>query len=148
MQNEKYKFLKNHTMKKLFIILVIITACSFFFHIDSKGQTKEGLPPITIAEVVEKQSVFADSLITLHNINIESCKSVLNYTTAEITDKSGAKIQFLSSKPYKSGETTDVTGRIIVLYQNQSKSKIVFIDNELSPLKDLYKSTKRLIGYN
>jgi hypothetical protein len=103
-------------------------------------------PQVTIADLKAKQSVLADSLVTLHDVQIESCESVLNYSKAVITDGSGEKILLLSDKPFKSGETTDVSGRMVVVYQKDSQSCLVFVDSRLAPMNDLLQLMKGSVG--
>lgn len=88
-------------------------------------------PQVTIADLKVKQSVFADSLVTLHDVKIESCESVLNYSKAVITDESGEEIPLLSAKPFRKGERTDVQGKMFTIYQNEHEGVVVFVDENL-----------------
>lgn len=108
--------------------------------------TKILKPLVTIADLKAKQSVFADSLVTLHDVKIKSCESVLNYSKAVITDESGETILLLSDKPFKSGETIHITGRMLVVYQNEDENFLVFVDAHLKPMNDLLRLVKRSAG--
>ena len=133
---------------KIQILIVAVIAVSFtFLQTSCKSKADKVLKPhVTIADLKEKQSAFADSLITLLDVHIESCESILNYSKAVIGDGSGGKILLLTDKPYKCGERTDISGRLLVVYQKDNESCLVFIDNHLKPMKDLLQLVKGSVG--
>lgn len=135
-------------MKTILLLIVAVLAGGYIATQSScNGKTGSFLQPqVTIADLKAKQSALADSLITLHDVQIESCESVLNYSKAIITDKSGEEILLLSDKPFKSGERTNVSGRMIVLFQKENESCLVFVDSSLDPMNDLVKLVTSSFG--
>lgn len=79
-------------------------------------------------------------------MQIESCESVLNYSKAVITDGSGEMILLLSDKPFKRGETIDISGMMLVVYQKNNESCLVFVDSRLKPMNDLLQLAKVSVG--
>jgi len=123
------------------IAMVVITAIASLF--SCKGfAVKED---ITISDLKTRQSIFADSMVTLHDVRIEACTSLLNYSKAEISDKSGEKITFISDKPFRVGEITDIDGSLLVLYQFDHDQCIVFVHQDLKPLSELTHLVKGLL---
>jgi len=108
--------------------------------------TKILKPQVTIADLKAKQSFFADSLVMLHDVQIKSCESVLNYSKAVITDRSGETILLLSDKPFKSGEIINLTGRMLVIYQKEDNNYLVFVDAHFKPMNDLLRIVKHSAG--
>lgn len=135
-------------MKNLLLLIVTVLAGGYITTQTScNGKMGSFLQPhVTIADLKAKQSVLADSLVTLHDVNIESCESFLNYSKAIIADGSGEKILLLSDKPFRSGEITDVSGRMIVVYQKNNRSCLVFVDSRLAPMNDLLQLMKGSVG--
>jgi hypothetical protein len=130
---------KRKGMNNLFLLVLIVVAISFItVQTSCNGVIKSvQQPDVNIAELYAKQSLFADSLITLKNVKVKNCQSILNYSKAIITDNSDSVIMLISDKPFKKGETTNVTGRMIVVYQKNNQNCIVFVDNSLKPINDL-----------
>lgn len=135
-------------MKNLLILIVTVIAGGYIATQTScNGKVGSFLEPkVTIADLKTKQSTLADSLVTLYDVSIESCESVLNYSKAVITDRSGEKILLLSDKPFKRGEIVDITGRMMVVYQKEDESCLVFIDSRLKPMNDLLQLMKSSVG--
>ena len=134
-------------MKNLLLLMVTLLAGGYIATQTScNGKVESFLQPkVTIADLKTKQSVLADSLVTLHDVQIESCESVLNYSKAVITDRSGEKILLLSDKPFSNGEITDISGRLLVVYRKNQEECIIFIDNQLNPTHDLLQLVSRSI---
>jgi hypothetical protein len=130
---------KRKGMNNLFLLVLFVVAISFItVQTSCNGEIKRvHQPDVNIAELYAKQSLFADSLITLKNVKVKNCQSILNYSKAIITDNSDSVIMLISDKPFKKGETTNVTGRMIVVYQKNNQNCIVFVDNSLKPINDL-----------
>lgn len=126
-------------MKKI-ILLGIITVTGYFLY--NKAGSHQSLlnffeTDVTISDLKQKPSVFADSSITLRNLTIQSTESVLNYSKSIISDGTG-EVLFLSNKPHKKGEVLEsIRGRFVVVFQRGDKSCEVFIDDDLKPMNDL-----------
>jgi len=133
-------------MKSLVIIVTVILAISYIpTQLSCNGKTADILQPtVTIADIETRQSVFADSLVSLHQVKIQSCQTILNYTKAVITDGSKGDLVLLTNKPYKKGEVTDIKGRLFVLYQLNEQRGLVFIDNGIKPAKSLLQNLAKL----
>ena len=136
-------------MKNLLLLIVAVLAGGYIATQTScNGKVGSFLQPqVTIADLKAKQSVLADSLVTLHDVHIESCESILNYSKVEISDQTGEEILLLSNKPYKKGEIVDVSGRLIVLYQDQNKNCLVFLDKGFKPMNDMLQVLKATVFY-
>lgn len=132
-------------MKNLILIAVVAVAGYFFF---KKSGVHEKLsdifePQISISDLQSRPSVFADSLVTLHNIRIVESQSLLNYTRSKVSDGSGAELVLLSGRPFSTGETVDeVKGRYTVVYADSERRCEVFISDDLKPFSDLMKVIK------
>ena len=129
-------------------VLWVFAVISFFALPSCNGIGKSFLQShVTIADLRAKQSVFADSLITLHDIQINSCESIWKYSISVITDGSGELMYLLSDKPFKTGEKTEISGRMLVIYQKGQESWLVFIDSGLKPMDDILKLVKLRVGF-
>jgi hypothetical protein len=128
-------------MKSLLIIIAVILAGSYIVTQTScNGKAGSYLQPqLTIADLKANQSIYADSLITLYDVKVKNSESILNYCRALIEDKSGESILLLGDRPFKSGETINIRGKLVVLYQTDNKSYLVFIDSHFKPMKNLLK---------
>jgi len=132
-------------MKKLILIAGIAFVGYFFL---KKSGVHEKLsdifePQISISDLQSRPSVFADSLITLHNLRVVESQSLLNYTRSKISDGTGADLVLLSTRPYSTGESVDeVKGRLTVVYADNEKRFEVFISDDLKPFSDLMKVIK------
>ncbi|MEX0966752.1 MAG: hypothetical protein WD077_05905 [Bacteroidia bacterium] len=132
-------------MKNLFMVIMsIVTLIQF----SCKGIIEKQIEPATtIADLNNRQSVFADSLITLENVRVTKCESVLNYSKAIITDDSGEDILLLTPVPYRKGEIIDIAGKLYVVYQDENQRHLVFVDERLKPAKELVESIMVLMGF-
>lgn len=132
-------------MKKLIFFLVVSVSGYFLY---SRMGVKEKLsamlePQITISDLQNRPSVFADSLVTLHSIRVIESQSLLNYTRSKVYDGTGAELVLLSSRPFSTGETVDeVKGCYTVVYADSERRCEVFISDDLKPFSDLMKVIK------
>lgn len=132
-------------MKNIILIAVVVVAGYFFF---KKSGVQEKLSDIfesqiTISDLQSRPSVFADSLVVLHNLRVVESQSLLNYTRSKISDGTGAELVLLSSRPYSTGESVDeVKGRLTVVYADSERRCEVFISDDLKPFSDLMKVIK------
>jgi len=126
-------------MKALIVILLVVIVISIITTHKSSFEKNSRLfePTTTIADIKTKQSIFSDSLITLHDVRIKKCESILSYSKSLITDDSNEEIVLLSNKPFIKGEIADITGRIFVIFQKDSTVILFFVDNRLKPITDL-----------
>lgn len=128
-----------------FYVLIMIVLSTYL--LSCQGTHRNFLKTnVTISDLIEKQSVFADSLVTLYNVRVLSSESILNYTKSVISDKNGKQIIYLSDKPYRKGEVIVVSGKMLVLYQKGDESILVFVDSHLNPVNDLLKLIRRMLG--
>lgn len=132
-------------MKKLIFFLVVSVGGYFLY---SQMGVKEKLsamlePQITINDLQSRPSVFADSLVTLHNIRVVESQSLLNYTRSKVSDGTGSELVLLSSRPFSTGEAVDeINGRFTVVYADSERRCEVFISDDLKPFSDLMKVIK------
>lgn len=100
-------------------------------------------PQTTIADLKNRPSVFADSLIELKNLRVIETQSVMNYSLCKVSDETGQELVLLCSRPYSTGETVNaVIGKYTVLYANNEKRCEVFISDDLKPFSDFIKIIK------
>lgn len=136
-------------MRKIILLGIIAIAGYFLYKKVSNHQNVSNFfeSNVAISDLKQKPSVFADSLVTLHNLTIQSTETILNYSKSVITDGSG-EVLFLSNRPHKIGEMLDtVKGRFIVVFQMGDKSCEVFIDDDLKPMNDLIRIIVSSIVY-
>jgi hypothetical protein len=114
----------------LFTICFALTSCNknpfaTFFQQD-----------INLCDLYEKQSVFADSLVQLHQLTVTKCSGLFSISCAELTDGK-CSINLFSTRPYKQNEIVDVKARYKVMfnYNGQSFSALVTDDFPLQPNK-------------
>ena len=132
-------------MRNLILIVVAAFAGYFFFKKSDVPKKLSGIfePQITISDLQGRPSVFADSLVILHNLRVVESQSLLNYTRSKIADGTGAELVLLSGRPYSTGETVnEVKGRYTVIYADNERRCEVFISDDLKPLSDLMKIIK------
>ncbi len=128
-----------------FYVLIVIVLSTYL--LSCEGTHRNFLKTtVTISDLIEKQSVFADSMVTLHNVRVLSSESILNYTKSVISDKYGKQIIYFSDTPFRQGELIVVTGKMLVLYQKGDESILVFVDSQLNPVNDLLRLIGRMIG--
>lgn len=132
-------------MKKLIFFLLISVGGYFLY---SRMGMKEKLSAmleaqITLSDLQNRPSVFADSLVTLQNIRVVESQSLLNYTCSKVSDGTGAELILLSDRPFRSGEAIDeIKGRFTVVYADSDRHYEVFISDDLKPFNDLMKVIK------
>jgi hypothetical protein len=100
---------------------------------------------VTISDLKNQPSIYADSLVILKNIRVIENQSVVNYSKSTITDKTGHEIMLLSGRPYRSGEVVKtLKGRYTVLYEDSERNYDFFITEDLTLLDDFPKVLKIL----
>lgn len=132
-------------MKKLILIAGVAIVGYFFLKKSGVHEKMSDIfePQITISDLQSRPSVFADSLVTLHNIRVVESQSLLNYTRSKVSDGSGAELVLLSGRPYTKGEAVEeVKGRFTVVYSDSERRCEVFISDDLKPFSDLVKVIK------
>lgn len=141
---------KSTKMKK-FLIIVIVAVGGYFFLKKScviQKLTTIVEPQITISDLQNHPSVYADSLITLHKIHVVESHTLFNYTQSKVSDGSGAYLLLLSSRPFGKGEVVDeVSGRLTVVYADNERRYEVFISDDLKPFNDLMKVIKHALVF-
>jgi len=132
-------------MKKLILIAGVAIVGYFFLKKSGAHEKLSDIfePQISISDLQSRPSVFADSLVTLHNIRFVESQSLLNYTRSKVSDGSGAELVLLSSRPYTTGEAVDeVKGRYTVVYADNERRCEVLVSDDLKPFSDLMKVIK------
>lgn len=89
---------------------------------------------ITLCDLYEKQSVFADSLVQFHDLTVTKCSGLFSISYAEVTDGK-CSINLFTTKPYRQNEIVDVKARYKVMfnYNGQTVSALVTDDFPLQP---------------
>jgi hypothetical protein len=92
-------------------------------------------PDIKICDLYEKQSVFADSLVQIHQLTVTKCSGIFSISYAEVTDGKCA-IRLFTTKPYAKNEIIDIEARYKVMfnYNGQTLSALVTDDFPLQPI--------------
>ncbi len=93
-------------------------------------------PSITICDLHEHQSVFADSLVYLDKVTVTKSKGLFSISYTELTDGK-CSISLLTTKPYAVNETVSIKARYKVLYNSngQTISALITDDFPLHPNK-------------
>lgn len=133
-------------MKRIIFIALLVVAGYYFF---KKSDVQEKLssmlePQITISDLKNHPSVFADSLVELKNLRVIETQSMMNYSRSKVSDVTGQEMVLLSSRPFRSNEiVSEIKGHFIVMYQYKNKSYEIFISDDLKPFNDLMKVIKQ-----
>ncbi len=136
-------------MKRLIIFVIIILFCAFgITHWLINEQQSSLTQHITIDDLKRNNSTFSDSTICLKKVVVLDSQTLLNYTKATITDDSKERILLLTNKPFVKGQTIDVIGKLVVVYQSENKSLLVFIDNGLKPSNEIFQTIKKVLASN
>ena len=87
-----------------------------------------------LRDLYEKQSVFADSLVQLHNLTVTKCSGLFSISCAEVTDGK-CSINLFTTKPYRKNEVINIEARYKVMfnYNGQTISALVTDDFPLHP---------------
>jgi hypothetical protein len=134
-------------MKKIIILTALIVAGYFGYKLFSGARIAALLEPqITISDLRNNPNVFADSLVELQGVTVESSESVLNYSKCSISDPEGQKILLLSCKPYRKGQIINVRGRFLQVYHRDEKNFDAFVAQDLKPLNGFIKILKMAVG--
>ena len=91
-------------------------------------------PDIKLCDLYEKQSIFADSLVQLHNLTVTKCSGLFSISYAEVTDGK-CTINLFTTKPYAKNEVVNIKARYKVMfnYNGQTISALVTDDFPLQP---------------
>jgi len=118
-------------MRKLFILT---TVCIAFSGCNKNPFATWFQPDIKLCDLYEKQSVFADSLVQLHNLTVTKCSGLFSISCAEVTDGK-CSINLFTTKPYRKNEVINIEARYKVMfnYNGQTISALVTDDFPLQP---------------
>lgn len=114
----------------------LVTFCFLITSCNTNPFRTQFQPEIKICDLLEKQSVYADSMIYLHKLTVLKCVGIFSFSSSEVTDGKCSIILF-STKPYTKNEVIDVKARFKVIfnYNGQTVSALVTDDFSLQKKK-------------
>ncbi|MCC6448490.1 MAG: hypothetical protein IT215_07380 [Chitinophagaceae bacterium] len=118
-------------MRKVFFTLALFTTLT---SCNTNPFANLFQPEITLCDLYEKQSVFADSLVQLHNLTVTKCSGLFSISYAEVTDGK-CSIKLFTTKSYKQNEIVNVKARYKIMfnYNGKTVSALVTDDFPLQP---------------
>jgi hypothetical protein len=135
-------------MKKIIVLTLALFGVYFVYTHLAVHKIFSGIlqPNITINDLKDHPSLYADSLIVLKNLHVVETQSLLNYSRSKVSDETGHEIFLLSSRPFSNNETIAVVkGRYTILYIDNKRKYDVFISDDLKPFNDLIKLIKKSV---
>ncbi len=111
--------------------LIILVACFALLGCDNPFKLFQS--DIKICDLYEKQSVFADSIVCLHQLRVVKCSGLFSISCADVTDGQ-CTIKLFTTKPYAKDEIVDIKARYKVIFNYNGKTVSALVTDDF-PLR-------------